>query len=72
MRHVGEIRSAKNTQQVVLRALQFAKSEPKGAPALPLEPVDLLNLTKALFFPLQGRSTCGASARRPRSTSTRA
>ncbi|GAA5942311.1 hypothetical protein JCM3775_003219 [Rhodotorula graminis] len=30
MRHVGEIRSAKNTQQVVLRALQFAKSEPKG------------------------------------------
>ncbi|BGP51869.1 hypothetical protein JCM10450v2_007829 [Rhodotorula kratochvilovae] len=30
MRHVGEIRSAKNTQQVVLRALQFAQSEPKG------------------------------------------
>lgn len=31
MRHVGEIRSGKNTQQVVLRALQFANSEPKGA-----------------------------------------
>ncbi|GAA6005792.1 uncharacterized protein JCM10292_004638 [Rhodotorula paludigena] len=30
MRHVGEIRSGKNTQQVVLRALQFANSEPKG------------------------------------------
>ncbi|BGP20257.1 hypothetical protein JCM10213_003066 [Rhodosporidiobolus nylandii] len=30
MRHVGEIRSSKNAQQVVLRALQFAESEPKG------------------------------------------
>ncbi|GAA5870700.1 hypothetical protein JCM8547_005033 [Rhodosporidiobolus lusitaniae] len=30
MRHVGEIRSGKNTQQVMLRALQFATSEPKG------------------------------------------
>ncbi|GAA5973925.1 hypothetical protein JCM11641_001222 [Rhodosporidiobolus odoratus] len=30
MRHVGEIRSGKNAQQVVLRALQFAESEPKG------------------------------------------
>ncbi|KAM0786761.1 hypothetical protein ACM66B_002196 [Microbotryomycetes sp. NB124-2] len=30
MRHVGEIRSGKNVQQVVLRALQFAESEPKG------------------------------------------
>jgi hypothetical protein len=31
MRHVGEIRSGKNTKQVVNRALQFAKSEPMGA-----------------------------------------
>ncbi|GAA5897851.1 hypothetical protein JCM6882_005095 [Rhodosporidiobolus microsporus] len=30
MRHVGEIRSGTNAQQVVLRALQFAESEPKG------------------------------------------
>ncbi|BGP11584.1 hypothetical protein JCM10049v2_007494 [Rhodotorula toruloides] len=30
MRHVGEIRSGKNTKQVVNRALQFAKSEPMG------------------------------------------
>ncbi|KAJ8291635.1 Benzoylformate decarboxylase [Rhodotorula toruloides] len=30
MRHVGEIRSPKNTKQVVNRALQFAKSEPMG------------------------------------------
>ncbi|GAA5952580.1 hypothetical protein JCM3765_002212 [Sporobolomyces pararoseus] len=30
MRHVGEIRSGKNAQEVVLRALQFAESEPKG------------------------------------------
>ncbi|GAA6038836.1 hypothetical protein JCM8097_002920 [Rhodosporidiobolus ruineniae] len=30
MRHVGEIRSGQNAQQVVLRALQFAESEPKG------------------------------------------
>ncbi|GAA6009202.1 hypothetical protein JCM10207_004305 [Rhodosporidiobolus poonsookiae] len=30
MRHVGEIRNGKNAQQVVLRALQFAESEPKG------------------------------------------
>ncbi|KAK4057533.1 hypothetical protein OIO90_001602 [Microbotryomycetes sp. JL221] len=30
MRHVGEIRSGKNVQQVVLRALQFAQSEPQG------------------------------------------
>jgi hypothetical protein len=29
MRHVGEIRTGKNVQQVVLRALQYAKSEPK-------------------------------------------
>ncbi|KAI5479100.1 acetolactate synthase [Pseudohyphozyma bogoriensis] len=30
MRHVGEIKTGKNTQDVVLRALQFANSEPKG------------------------------------------
>lgn len=30
MNHVGEIRSAKNAQEIVLRALQFASSEPKG------------------------------------------
>lgn len=35
MRHVGEIRSGKNTKQVVNRALQFAKSEPMGLSPLP-------------------------------------
>ena len=30
MRHVGEIRNGRNAQDVVLRALQFAESEPKG------------------------------------------
>lgn len=30
MRHTAEIRTGKNVQQVVLRALQFAKSEPQG------------------------------------------
>ncbi|GAA5869324.1 hypothetical protein JCM1840_005440 [Sporobolomyces johnsonii] len=30
MRHVAEIRTGKNAQQVVLRSLQFANSEPKG------------------------------------------
>ncbi|GAA5972221.1 hypothetical protein JCM21900_006225 [Sporobolomyces salmonicolor] len=30
MRHVAEIRTGKNAQQVVLRSLQFATSEPKG------------------------------------------
>ncbi|GAA6059888.1 hypothetical protein JCM10212_005271 [Sporobolomyces blumeae] len=30
MRHVAEIRSGKTVQQTVLRALQFAESEPKG------------------------------------------
>ncbi|KAM0752659.1 thiamine diphosphate-binding protein [Meredithblackwellia eburnea MCA 4105] len=30
MRHTAEIRTGKNVQQVVLRALQYAKSEPQG------------------------------------------
>ena len=30
MRHVAEIRTGKNLQQVALRALQYANSEPKG------------------------------------------
>ena len=29
MRHTAEIRTGKNVQQVVLRALQYANSEPK-------------------------------------------
>lgn len=38
MRHVGEIRSGKNTKQVVNRALQFAKSEPMGPSPFPFPP----------------------------------